>query len=197
MGLMIGGIFFAALVVIYGFAIMQSIANQNDSVSAWPEADPGAWADDLVFAISAAAMAGGPIWLLITIVGGASMLGFAATLLSIFALFPFIILSMLDMRSIFVPFSPEVARSVSKSQEPWGALYLSSGLLFFALFMFVAGLSSAASAPGSAVAIFAIVGAAFCYFGMLGRLAYQIGQDVNEPAESQSADTTNVSEPSA
>ena len=184
LGLIIGGILLTAMTVIYGFAIMQSVANQCEQVEHWPESDPGAWADELLLAICAFALAGGPIWTIVMVTSGFSLLGLAATLLSIFALFPFIVLSMLDMRSIFSPFSPEVARSVTKAQEAWGALYLSSGILFFGFFVFATLLSTSAPAAGTSVAVFAAVAVVFCYFGMIGRLAYQVGQEVNQPGMS-------------
>ncbi|NND98584.1 MAG: hypothetical protein HKN47_14785 [Pirellulaceae bacterium] len=181
-GLVIGGLVLAALVVSCGFAIMQSVANQHESVSDWPEANPTAWMDDLVVAVSAAALAGVPIWALTTFAFGPHLLAAAGTMFAIYALFPFFILSMMDMQSIFVPFSPEVAKSVSRCQESWGGLYLSSGLLFMGLFLLYVALSAAAAGPAVAIAIFATIAVAFSYFAMIGRLAYAIGQAVNEPA---------------
>ena len=184
--LMLGGVMLMGAAVVCGFAIMQSVANQHESVSDWPESNPTAWADELILAVGAAALAGGPMWLITTVLlGGPTLLGAAITLLSVFAFFPFIILSMMDMQSIFAPFSAEVARSATRCQEAWGGLYLTSGLLFGGLFLSYAGLSASPPAVASVVWVFATIGVVFCYFAMIGRLAYTIGQTVVEPAKKQ------------
>ncbi|TWU48392.1 hypothetical protein [Rubripirellula reticaptiva] len=100
---------------------------------------------------------------------------------SVYTLFPFVLLSMMDMGSPFVPFSAEVACSVTKCQESWGGFYFSSGLLFVCLFLLLASLSTMTPPVGAVIAIVAVIGIAFTYFAMIGRLAYSIGQAVNDP----------------
>jgi len=100
---------------------------------------------------------------------------------ALFLLFPFVLMSMLDSGSVFVPFSAEVTKSVTRCQEQWGVLYLSSGLLFVGMFVFY--LICFFLPPIAAVVFvnFATVAALFTYFSMLGRLAYAIGYAVNAP----------------
>ncbi|QDT10679.1 AzlC family ABC transporter permease [Planctomycetes bacterium K23_9] len=192
-GLMVWGVVFTALTVACGFAIMLSVANEHETVTDWPEADPTAWIDDLVVALSAVILAGVPILAITSLAFGPGLLSTAMTMFSIYLLFPFFVLSMMDMQSIFMPFSPEVARSVTRCQEAWGGLYFSAGLLFAVLFFFFVGLSSAAPVAAAVIAVFASVAVAFCYFSMIGRLAFAIGQSVNEPAKNKpdsAAETT-------
>lgn len=181
-GVMAGAIMLSALMVACGFAIMISVSNQEDRVEEWPEADPIGWMDQLFVALAAAALAAAPAYMLGYVTAGAGMLTVFFTMASIYALFPFFLLSMLDMGSVFTPFSPEVARSTTRCQESWGGFYFSAGLLFAALFVFFFAISQAENLAGVvAIGIFAAIAVAFMYFSMLGRLAYAIGQEVNEP----------------
>ncbi len=174
---------FITLTIACGFAIMQSVANKHETVENWPEADPSAWFDDLVVAVSAVALAAAPMLTLTSFAFGPGLTSTALTMMSIYLTFPFFVLSMIDMQSIFTPFSPEVARSVTRCQEAWGALYLSSGLLFFGLFLFFVMISSASAGPAAAIAVAATIAVTFSYFSMIGRLAFAIGQPVNDPAK--------------
>jgi hypothetical protein len=115
-------------------------------------------------------------------------------MLSVYFLFPFILLSMLDMNSAFVPFSPEVARSVTRCEEAWGGFYFSSGLVFVGLFLTFALASTMSPPVAAAISIFAGVGVTFCYFSMIGRLAYAIGQAVNAPPMKNDVDRTRRSD---
>jgi len=173
------GLFFAALVVSCGFAILQSVANEEEQVSEWPILDPQSWLSELVVAIAAAAVVGAPI-AAVSHMLHLGYLGVAVTMFLIYGFFPFVLLSMMDMNTPWQPFSAEVARSVTKCDEAWGGFYFSSGLLFAALFLLIVS-----SGPlglgmiGVVISIFATVGSAFIYFAMIGRLAYAIGQEVN------------------
>ena len=101
---------------------------------------------------------------------------------------------MLDMNSAFVPFSPEVARSVTKCQESWGGFYFSSGLLFIGLFLGFALASNSTPAVTAVVSIVAGIGVTFSYFSMIGRLAFAIGQAVNAPPMKNEIDRTRQTE---
>jgi hypothetical protein len=190
LGLFPAGFFLGVLTVSCGFAIMNAVANQEDSVAEWPTLDPFAWFGQLFVVVAAASLAAIPPWALCQFILGPNLLGVAVTMVSVYVLFPFILLSMLDMNSAFVPFSPEVARSVSKGEEAWGGFYFSSGLLFVGLFLIFATASSMSPAAGAAVAIFAGIGVTFSYFALLGRLAYAIGQAVNAPPMNNEIDRT-------
>lgn len=195
MGLFPAGFLLGLLAVSCGFAILQSVANEEERVSEWPTLDPFAWLSQLFVAFAAAALAAIPVWALCTLAMGPHLFSVAVTMFSVYLLFPFILLSMLDMNSPFVPFSPEVARSVTKCEEAWGGFYFSSGIVFIALFLVFAMCSTFAPASGAVISIICGVGATFAYFGMLGRLAYSIGQAVNAPPMENDIDRSEKSSP--
>ena len=179
--ILIGGLFpFAAivgsLVAACGFAVLESVANEQDSVSSWPVFDPFSWLGQLFLVSAAAAVPLVPVAAIFGMIFGPSLLLVLFGLLAIYLLFPFVLLSMIDMDSPFAPFSPEVARSVTRCQEAWGALYFSSGILFLALFLLIAAMYSMVGTAGIILSITATVGVIFVYFAMIGRLAYAIGQ---------------------
>lgn len=194
LGLFPGGIVFAGVVVGCGFAILQSLANGEDSVTDWPVfADPVEWLATLGVGLAAAVLSALPALALSNLIFSEQPLVVVfLTMVSIYALYPFVLLSMLDMQSILTPFSPEVAKSVTRCEESWGGYYFSSGLLFFVLFLIFVVASLMSPPVAAVVAIFSAVGAAFLYFAMLGRLAFQIGQSIN--AEPRDNDIEKVRE---
>lgn len=195
MGLFPAGFFLGVLVVSCGFAILHAAANKEDSVSDWPSLDPMAWLGQLFVVLAAASVAAVPVWATCQIIIGPQLISVAITMFSIYALFPFVLLSMLDMNNAFIPFSAEVARSVNKCEEAWGGFYFSAGLVFLAVFMtFAIAVSMMSPATAAVVCIVTGVGAAFIYFSMLGRLAYAIGQAINAPPRRDEIDRTRQSD---
>tara|TARA_R110002049_G_scaffold305056_3_gene501098 strand:- start:53356 stop:54837 length:1482 start_codon:yes stop_codon:yes gene_type:complete len=180
LALFIGGALFAAPLIACGFAILQSVANDEPSVDEWPSLDPMEWLGSAGVAFAAAGFSGVPVFVLAQFLFDNSLIIIGVTMMSIYFLFPFVLLSMLDMQTIMMPFSPEVARSFNTSQESWGGFYFSAGVLFLALFLlFVATTGSGAPAMAF-INVGATVAIVFAYFAMIGRLAYAIGQSVNE-----------------
>jgi hypothetical protein len=80
-----------------------------------------------------------------------------------------------------VPFSIAVSKSVTRSSEQWGGLYLSSAIVFCVLFMIYMANTAMDSLVGLVIAIAATVAAVFIYFALLGQLAFAIGHAVNAP----------------
>ncbi len=171
------GIVFGVMIVSCGYAILQSVANEESRVSEWPVFDPMSWFENLIIVFSAAGFSIIPVYALGHITLGPSLITTAITMFSLFSLFPFVLLSMLDLNSPLTPFSAEVTRSVTKAQESWGGFYFTAAILFF--FVYVAYcVASTMSAPiAAAGCVFLTVAAAFIYFAMIGRLAYAIGQE--------------------
>ena len=190
LGLFPAGFFLALLTVSCGFAILQSVANDEPAVSEWPTLDPMGWIGQLFLVAAALTVAAIPVWAICMIIIGPQLLSVAITMFSIYVLFPFVLLSMLDMNSAFIPFSSEVARSITKCEEAWGGFYFSSGALFIALFLVFATATAMSPASGAVLAICCAIAAAFLYFGMIGRLAYSIGQAVNAPPRHDEVDRT-------
>lgn len=188
-GLFAAGVFFGAVVLACGFTIMQSIANEEESVEGWPiTLEPMEWLAPSMFCFAAAGLAYGPGWFIGYMTFGNSLTTVCMAMISTFLIFPFVLLSMLDMQSIFVPFSADVGRSVTRCEEAWGGFYFSSGVVFFFTFL-IFTLASALPLPLTAVmSIFIGVAAEFIYFAMLGRLAHAIGQSANAEARDNDID---------
>ncbi len=189
-GLFAAGMFFGAIVLACGFTIMQSIANEEETVDEWPiTLEPMEWIAPSVFCFAAAGLAYGPGFFIGYMTFGNSLTTVCMAMISTFLIFPFVLLSMLDMQTVFMPFSPDVGRSVTRCEEAWGGFYFSSGLVFFFTFL-IFTIASLFPAPIAAVlSIFVGVAAEFIYFAMLGRLAHAIGQSVNAEAR-----TNNIEE---
>lgn len=190
LGLFPAGFFLGVLAVGCGFAILQSVANEESTVSDWPTLDPFSWLGQLFVVVAAASLAAVPAMAICTIMMAPPLLTAAITMFSVYVVLPFVLLSMLDMNSVFVPFSPEVARSVTKCEEAWGGFYFSSGLLFVGLFLLFASTGWMSPVTGATVSIAAGIGVTFAYFSMIGRLAYSIGQAVNAPPMENDIDRT-------
>ncbi|MEM9367027.1 MAG: MJ0042-type zinc finger domain-containing protein [Planctomycetota bacterium] len=176
------GILFGSLVIAHGFVILTAIANGERKIDHWPVIlQPMDWLMDSFMCLAAVALSGGPGSFIGTFTFGPSLATVCITMISLFLLFPFVLLSMMDSGNVFVPFSAEVSRSVTRCEEAWGGTYFSSAVLFFAIFM-VFFVSSLLPPPVSAViAVFVSVSGTFLYFAMVGRLAYSIGQSANAP----------------
>lgn len=194
LGLFPGGLVLALLTISCGFAILQSVANDEGSVTDWPTLDPMGWLSQLFLVGAAAAIAAIPIWIACLVILGPHLLSVAITMLSIYLVFPFVLLSMLDMNSVFIPFSSEVARSVTKCEEAWGGFYFSCGLLFVGMFLVFSVATAMTPVSGAMVAISTGVGGTFIYFGMIGRLAFAIGQAVNAPPRHDEIDRSRHTE---
>ncbi|WP_052336151.1 zinc ribbon domain-containing protein [Rhodopirellula sallentina] len=183
-GLFTAGGFFAAVVLACGFTIMQSVANEEESVTEWPVTlEPAEWIAPLIFCFAAAGLSYGPGWFLGYVTFGNGLTTICLSMISTFLIFPFVLLSMLDMQNVFVPFSPDVGRSVTRCEEAWGGFYFSSGIVFFATFLIFACASLLAPPAAAVLGIFTAVFAVFVYFAMLGRLASSVGQSVNADAK--------------
>lgn len=125
----VGGIFFAGMVVACGFVIMESVANGHDEIEDWPEPlNPSEWLGPITCCAFAFGLVSSPAWMVGLGLGFGGMAIVFLVMGMVYLLFPFVLLSMMDMGSVFTPFSPEVARSVRRSQESWGGFYFSAGL---------------------------------------------------------------------
>ena len=194
-GMMIGGLILGGITVSCAFAILLSVANGNDQVEDWPSTDVFQWFDQLTLVLGATGLVAIPMWTICFLTNSTGLLGVALVMFSIYLLLPFILLSMLDMGSVFAPFSPELARSVSKCQEEWGGFYFSSGVLFGLLFLFTAIIWYLPGSLGIVATTTLCIFTTFAYFGMMGRLAYTIGQSVNAPPKKNDIDRSRPTDP--
>ncbi len=194
LGLFPGGIVFGVIVLVCGLAILQSVANSEERVSEWPAFDPAEWFGQLFAVSTAIGIAAVPAYAAAYMAFGQNLASVAITMVAIYAAFPFLLLSILDMQSVATPFSPEVARSITRCEESWGGFYFSSGVLFVVLFLAFVMTSSFAVPVRGVACIFLGVAACFIYFAMIGRLAYAIGQAVNAKPMVNDIDRSKKSE---
>lgn len=181
MGMFAVGLVFAALVVACGFAILQSVANGEEKVSEWPVFDPMEWLGQIIVAICAVAVAAGPVALLAHFFSPGGLATVALAMFSLYLLYPIVLMSMLDEQSIFVPFSADVSKSVMRAPDQWGAAYLASAGLFAAMFFAYLFATICSAVFGAVIVILCTITGVFFYFGILGQLAFGIGQAVNAP----------------
>ncbi|WP_164102747.1 hypothetical protein [Candidatus Laterigemmans baculatus] len=176
---------YGSLVVACGFSILESVAGGQRRVDEWPVFNPAEWIGHALIALAAIALSGLPGAVLGYPVFGPHLGSVALVMFSIYLLFPYVLLSMLDNGTPFMPVSGEVTKSVTRCKDAWGSLYFSSMLLFFFQFVLTAGLSLM---PAVAAVFFNSVlwvGLVFVYFAMIGRLAFEIGQPINVEDEEE------------
>jgi DNA-directed RNA polymerase subunit M/transcription elongation factor TFIIS len=181
MGLFAGGAVFGMIVVACGFAILQAVANGEERVSEWPVFDPMEWVGQLLVAIAAVGVAAGPVWMITHYLFQGGLITVATTMLSLYVLYPIVLMSMMDEQSILVPFSADVTKSVVRAPDQWGAAYLASGILFAAMFFLFMIASVSPPIGGALITILCSVTGVFVYFAILGRLAFGISHSLNAP----------------
>jgi len=157
-----------------GFAILNAVANGHELIEDWPTIDPAGWAESMIPVIAAIGIAAGPAYMITALMNATPIITIGVVMFAIYMLFPFILLSMLDMQSVTTPFSEDVGKSINKCQQDWIAFYLASGILFAALFGYFSIIPYSAASIGIGVTLAIVV--AFMYFALLGRLALAIGE---------------------
>ena len=205
----IGSVFATLLAVIGGcgcwislsavlLAVLEDTSDGLDQIENWPPtalANPHA-AIFTLNALTFAALPGIAVGALASAVLGSGA-GWIAAPLSVVALFPPVLLSMLADNSPLMPFSRPVWRSLRSVCDPWTTFYLRSAALV-GLTGIVAGLGwwlgTFWSVP---LAALPIVGALLIYFRLLGRLAWicavessdddEPPDDDDDPAEDEAA----------
>ncbi len=173
------GIAWAGVLFINLLTILGDTAAGADDVGAWPEAIAFLdWAGSAFFLINSLALAAltaaGIGWVL----DQARLPGVLARAGVPFVLFPFLLLSMLEVNSPLVPLSKAVCRSLADNWRAWAAFYLES-LLLVAVTWAIAIAAMLFGSPLLAVPVLAltIVASLMIYFRLLGRLAWCCSRD--------------------
>ncbi len=134
LGVLIGaglGIPLMSALLTNGLAVLESSANRLKKVQEWPMFNPVEWFGEIacvVVAFLLAALPGGLLALLLQYLGGGSVMMLGAYLISVWLLFPPLLLSMLDLQSVFRPYSKDVYQSIQSRGEAWGACYMMTAL---------------------------------------------------------------------
>ncbi|WP_143543691.1 hypothetical protein [Rhodopirellula sp. MGV] len=166
------GLLGTTLAVSCGFAILFSVANDADRVEDWPTVDPASWFDMLWLVIAATAISVGPAYVISTVFAATPIMTLSLVMFCVFTAFPIILLSMLDMETVTMPFSADVAKSLTRCQDDWGVFYFATGSLFAMLFGYFIFCPETPIGLGIGIVLAIVV--VFLYFAILGRLAVAI-----------------------
>jgi DNA-directed RNA polymerase subunit M/transcription elongation factor TFIIS len=125
-----------------GIAVLETSANRLKRVAQWPIFNPSDAMGEIMVALLAFAYAvlpGGLLGWFGASVGLNGDMRAAVALLSAYALYPILLLGMLDNQSAGEPFSKDVLNSIRSKADAWGAMYLQTGLamaLIFVMYLF-------------------------------------------------------------
>ncbi|QDS88291.1 hypothetical protein EC9_24810 [Rosistilla ulvae] len=165
--------------------IMRSATADESGQSHWPYADAGGPLKLGGLVLVAALVASVPGQLIGAMLGEPmTLLWGVFVMLSVWGLMPIVLLSMLENGTMFGVYSQNVIKSFEGCMEPWGGMYFSSGLFFFAYFMLLA----APPYDGiikSIITAFGLVGLAFIQSRMLGKVVQAIAE-TNEKSKPKS-----------
>ncbi|HEV3416794.1 MAG TPA: hypothetical protein VG056_08285, partial [Pirellulales bacterium] len=103
--------------------------------------------------------------------------------ISAVVLFPFILLSMLEVDSVFAPVSLPIWRSVRKTRAAWIGMYAESAGLWALVGIIAFSAWRNGSTLWLALAASAVVGGLFIYFRLLGRLGWICSERLAEESD--------------
>jgi hypothetical protein len=122
---------------------------------------------------------------------GAGRMQLTGAMVSCFAFFPIVLLSILDTGSIFQPISAPVVRSIKEAAEAWGGYYLKTLVAFF-LVMIIWFVLLGKTPVLSAVAGCMLPLLLFFMCQQIGALAESVGEhlsfEFSSPEETTSSD---------
>jgi hypothetical protein len=173
-------------------AIVQDTAAGQKRVESWPSLSFFEWMGDAFVLLAAAFVAAAPALLLMS--PGLMFLKYpglivpGAVLISLWALFPIVFLSMADAGSIVAIASPKILGSLGRSGERWFLFYFVSILLAFGAYFAIAVMLEAQTPIIVPVCCVALIAGLFVYSRWLGRLAWFLAKD--EADEQEKAERT-------
>ena len=159
-----------------GLAILEATANAQKKVDTWPGFNLAESLGEIFMLLIAAILAaipGGLIGWGLTSIDMDPLLAIGATLLSIWLLFPIIVLGMLDNQAITNPYSPEVLSSMGKKPDSWAGMYTLNGFAM-ATFFLLYYMCISNSMLYKMIAAMALPFVIFFIFRQIGNLAYYI-----------------------
>lgn len=187
--MMFVGLVFAFTASACGIAIIQETANGADIVEDWPGLNITEWMMESFFVVNTvflsfvpgflvgqvASCAGAPGWFAMTL-GGVSMV----------ALFPPFLLSMLEAGSATTPITRVIWDSLKQQTGTWRTFYLRVGILVVAAAV-AAAITQTGFLPLDLIGCALLIGVMFVYYRLMGRLAWVLSEsfpDQDEPETS-------------
>ncbi len=185
MGAIIAGVGCAAIAAIHGLTILLETTAGNDRMENWPNVGLFLeWIGQLFFVINpvviTVALGLGLDWLLPEVLGSREMM----VAVTVFFVFPILLLCSLETDSPFLPVSTVVLGSLGRHAIPWLAFFLQSGCLLAAAAAMVcywgSELDPRLGIPLAGLLFSAIL---MIYFRLLGRLAFYCSVEPEEEEE--------------
>ncbi len=128
------GLLFAMPMFSGGIALLESVANRQPRVADWPGFNLFDNAAEIAVVMAAVLGSMVPGFLVGSWLGGegpgSGRIQIAGMMVTTFAMFPVILLSMLDNGSVFAPLSSSIFRSFSQAAEAWAGYYLKTLIAF-------------------------------------------------------------------
>jgi DNA-directed RNA polymerase subunit RPC12/RpoP len=196
----LAGVLFGMPMLSSALALLESVANRQPQVKEWPGFNVFDHFGDML-AIAAAlllsSLPGGLLGLFVFSEGDfADRMRLIMAMISIYALFPIILLSILDNGSLTQPISESVLRSIRPAAEAWGAYYLKTFILFATAALAWLLLLGPTNHPAIvAIAGFLLSPLVFFTFQQLGALADGISEHLSfefTPSDSQKSDADKL-----
>jgi DNA-directed RNA polymerase subunit RPC12/RpoP len=121
-----------------GISVLSMSANRTDRVDQWPLSRLGEAMGEglLVFAsLLIACVPGGMLGAAMSAMKAHPVFSPAMLFLSIWALTPLLLLSMIDNGSVTEPYSKAIIASIKRYADAWGAMYMQTAIAFVGLFL--------------------------------------------------------------
>lgn len=188
------GMFIGVAIISLAMCVVNMVANQYKQVQDWPTGRPGDVFGEVIFVGAAAAIAsapGGVLAMLLTASTDSKLVFPLFTLVSFWAFFPFVFLSISENSSITEPFSKSVLESVSSKKDQWGAMYLQTMLVFSTLFILIAWAMRASQVGHILLGLFGpfLILFLFNQYGLLaGRISDVTGLDYRGDFSDENSD---------
>ncbi|MBN2022657.1 MAG: hypothetical protein JW809_07665 [Pirellulales bacterium] len=191
-------------------AILRDSAAGNDRIENWPESTWIDWVVDALYVYISLIIAGTLGYAVGWIAGLSPPAIRACAGVSVYLLFPIVMLSTLEAQSPLAPCSPVVLACMRRSWGSWLIFYIQTSLLgglviaVGAMFGIVAGAIKSGTLLVQFVLLAActmsllLIGAQFLYFRLLGRVAWisaehsREAEKAEEAAEAETADAENL-----
>ena len=193
LGLIVGSVV-VCLHFTCGYALVDAGAHRRTTVRFWPLGNFKHVLGDGMPVLAASVLSALPglfLCALMLLAGISVVAAIIPAFLFFWALFPVILLSMLNSESISTPFSAKVFASFGPAKEEWGAAYLKMGIVSFIAFLVISvGLTNVVIAVLSGIAL--PIALFYLYFqtGFLGssiaqHLDVDIGQSDDNSASNE------------
>lgn len=166
--------------------VLRDTSAGRDTVEAWPGFNPTEMFGDFVFVAMSAFYSIMPGFIMgqlaFSVLGAPFEFLIAATVLSGYLFFPFLLISALENGSPFIPVSPEVNQSLSQTGSVWAKFYLVTlvitGLAVLSVAVQIFGGCLFGWLGAGAAVLMALI-----YFRLLGRLTWNCSEAIAKQSE--------------